>query len=98
MLDNQPIRKLMVQCMHAQFGLKTPAGWIRGRGWLRLWALIAVVLVWLDGCHSRAQQLLLSDNFNSGSTSAAGFNATLAVDQQGLVAPASYTVTTAGQD
>jgi len=98
MLDNQPIRKLMVQCMHAQFGLKTPAGWIRGRGWLRLWALIAVVLVWLDGYHSRAQQLLLSDNFNSGSTSAAGFNATLAVDQQGLVAPAAYTVTTAGQD
>lgn len=46
----------------------------------------------------RTSQLLLEDDFDSPSTSAAGFNATLASDQQGVLAPVSYTVTTAGQD
>ncbi len=41
--------------------------------------------------------LLLSDSFNSESYSAADFNSTLAVDQQGLLAPTAYTVTTGGQ-
>ena len=41
--------------------------------------------------------LLLSDNFNSESYSAGEFNNTLAADQQGLLAPTTYTVTTGGQ-
>jgi len=43
-------------------------------------------------------QLLLSDSFNSSSTSAAGFNQTLATDQHGHLAPITYTVTTSGQE
>jgi len=42
--------------------------------------------------------LLLSDDFNSGNSSAAGFNTTLSADQQGSLAPLTYSVTTAGQD
>ena len=47
---------------------------------------------------SRTGQILLQDHFNSVSQSAAGFNSTIAADQQGTLAPLSYTVTTAGQD
>ena len=46
----------------------------------------------------RTSQLLLEDDFDSVSQSAAGFNSTLAADQQGTLAPITYTVTTAGQD
>ncbi len=46
----------------------------------------------------RTSQLLLEDDFDSVSESTAGFNTTLAADQQGTLAPVSYTVTTAGQD
>ena len=84
--------------MHGSVGMETPVACLRGRVPSRVRDLMAVVLVWLAGHQSRAQQLLVSDNFNSASFSAAGFNATLAADQQGLVAPVAYTVTTAGQD
>jgi alpha-L-rhamnosidase len=46
----------------------------------------------------RTSQLLLEDDFDSVSESAAGFNNTLAADQGGSLKPVSYTVTTAGQD
>lgn len=46
----------------------------------------------------RTGKVLLNDNFNSVSESAAGFNAMIGTDQQGSLAPVSYTVTTAGQD
>ena len=42
--------------------------------------------------------VLLSDHFNSVSNGASVFNSTLSADQQGLLAPIAYTVTTAGQD
>lgn len=42
--------------------------------------------------------LLLTDNFDSASYGAGSFNNTLAADQQGLLAPLSYSVATAGQD
>ena len=41
--------------------------------------------------------LLLSDNFNSESYSVGEFNNTFAADQQGFLAPASYSVTSGGQ-
>jgi autotransporter-associated beta strand protein len=40
-----------------------------------------------------ASDILLSDNFDSGSYGASGFNSTLSVDQKGLFAPVSYSVT-----
>jgi uncharacterized repeat protein (TIGR02543 family) len=40
-----------------------------------------------------ASDLLLSDNFDSGSYTASSFNSTLAADQQGLLAPLNYSVT-----
>jgi alpha-L-rhamnosidase len=46
----------------------------------------------------RTGQILLQDHFNSDSQSAAGFNSTLAADQQGTLAPLTYSVTTNGQD
>lgn len=46
----------------------------------------------------RTGQILLQDNFNLISESAAGFNSTLQTDQQGTLAPISYSVTSAGQD
>lgn len=46
----------------------------------------------------RTSQILLEDDFDSVSESATGFNATLAADQQGTLAPTTYRVTTAGQD
>ncbi len=55
--------------------------------------LTAATVPLLNGVGS----LLLSDSFTSESYSAADFNSTLAVDQQGLLAPTAYTVTTGGQ-
>ena len=46
----------------------------------------------------RTGQILLKDHFNTVSESAAGFNSMIGNDQQGTLAPLSYTVTTAGQD
>lgn len=46
----------------------------------------------------RTGQVLLDDHFNSVSESAVGFNSMIGADQQGTLAPVSYTVTTAGQD
>ncbi len=40
-----------------------------------------------------AGDVLLSDNFDSASNGAGAFNSTLAADQQGLLAPLSYSVT-----
>lgn len=40
-----------------------------------------------------AGDVLLSDNFDSGSYGASSFNSTLSADQQGLLAPLTYTVT-----
>jgi autotransporter-associated beta strand protein len=57
----------------------------------RALALIVSVLL---AAGSQAQTLLLSDDFNSPSSSASGFNDTLAVDQAGSLAPVDYTVTT----
>jgi len=61
-------------------------------------AFLVYAVLLLGVGSSRGQQLLLSDDFNSGSTSAAGFNSTLVADQAGLVAPINYTVTTGGND
>ena len=68
------------------------------RSWFGRCAPLVLGLWVLSAPSARSQGLLLSDNFNSPSTSAAGFNTTLAADQQGLVAPIAYTITTAGQD
>jgi hypothetical protein len=46
----------------------------------------------------RTSRILLEDDFNSPNESAAAFNATLAADQQGALAPLAYSITTAGQD
>ena len=46
----------------------------------------------------RTGQVLLEDTFDSVSESADGFNAMLGADQQGTLAPLTYTVTTAGHD
>ncbi len=45
-----------------------------------------------------AGDVLLSDNFNSNSNGAAVFNSTLSADQQGLLAPTTYTVSGNSQD
>jgi autotransporter-associated beta strand protein len=45
-----------------------------------------------------AGDVILSDNFDSGSYGAGAFNSTLSADQQGLLAPLTYNVTTNGQD
>ncbi len=46
----------------------------------------------------RTGRILLEDDFDTDSQSAAGFNSMTATDQQGALAPLSYSVTTAGQD
>jgi len=46
----------------------------------------------------RTSQNLLEDDFDAPNESAMAFNATIGSDQQGLLAPLSYSVTTAGQD
>jgi hypothetical protein len=46
----------------------------------------------------RTSQLLLEDDFDSPNESAAAFNAMIAADQQGTLAPLTYSITTAGQD
>lgn len=45
-----------------------------------------------------AGDVLLSDNFNSASNGASVFNSTLSADQQGLLAPTTYTVAGHSQD
>ncbi len=47
---------------------------------------------------ARTGQVLLKDHFNSASESAQGFNSMIHSDQQGALAPVTYSVTTAGQD
>lgn len=60
-------------------------------GWLGAALLIL-------GAVCRADTLLLSDNFNSGSYGASAFNSTLASDQAGTQATVSYTVTGYSED
>ena len=55
-------------------------------------AQLAAVTVPLAG------DVLLSDNFDSNSNGAGAFNSTLAADQQGLLAPLSYSVAGHAQD
>lgn len=55
-------------------------------------AQVAAITVPLAG------DVLLSDNFDSNSFGASVFNSTLSSDQQGLVAPTTYTVTGNSQD
>ena len=55
-------------------------------------AQIAVVTEPLPG------DLLISDNFNSNSNGASAFNSTLSADQQGLLAPLTYSVSAPGGD
>ncbi|MCU0796083.1 MAG: DUF6055 domain-containing protein [Akkermansiaceae bacterium] len=45
-----------------------------------------------------AGDVLVSDNFNSASYGAGAFNSTLSADQQGLLAPLTYTVSAPGGD
>lgn len=46
----------------------------------------------------RTGGILLKDHFDTNNESAANFNSTLGTDQQGTLAPASYSTTTAGQN
>lgn len=46
----------------------------------------------------RTGQTLLHDSFDTDNQSAAAFNLTLQMDQQGTLAPLPYAITTAGQD
>jgi hypothetical protein len=62
------------------------------------WLMHVACCAGLSAGVAQAQQLLLSDSFDSPSYSAGGFNNTLADDQMGSVATTAYTVTTGGQD
>jgi len=88
----------MTRYGHDDSALKPRFGTIKIPLYSGIKVFMVFVLLLLGVGFSRGQQLLLSDDFDSGSTSAAGFNSTLGADESGLVAPVNYTVTTGGND